>query len=111
MLLAKLNMRRIAYWPLRNDHDNYPQTTPAKPLPKVIQTAQEEDVRLWSLSSKGYNALANHGYSLCDSAVRSYLVGPAQPPAPPAPGGPTPAPQAPPPVFTGPLPTPALPYP
>jgi len=74
MLLAKLNQRRVAYWPLRNTAANYPHPSPQLPSADDVAGAQDEGVRLWSLGIKAFARLANHGYSLCDSALGSYLA-------------------------------------
>ncbi len=74
MLLAKLGERKVAYWPLRNTRSDYlkPDEGPA-PVEDDVRGAQRESVRLWSLGDKAFGRLANHGYSLCDAATRSYL--------------------------------------
>jgi NTE family protein len=79
MLLARAGKRKIAYWPLRNDNNNYPHPSSAIPPMADIKAAQAEDVRLWSLGNKAFARLANHGYSLCDSAIGSYLGAPPNP--------------------------------
>ncbi|MGY2733945.1 patatin-like phospholipase family protein [Sphingomonas sp. UYP23] len=81
MMLAKTGERKIAYWPLRNTAGAYPRPSPAQPSPEDIKGAQDEGVRLWSLGSKAYARLVNHGYSLCDSAMGSYLDPGTPPPA------------------------------
>jgi NTE family protein len=81
MLLAKLNQRRVAYWPLRNTAANYPHPSPQLPSADDVAGAQDEGVRLWSLGIKAFARLANHGYSLCDSALGSYLTPPPHPQA------------------------------
>ena len=73
MMLAKTGERRIAYWPLRDAADRFPDPSPARPSNEDVKRAQGESVRLWSLGTKAYARLVNHGYSLCDSAMRSYL--------------------------------------
>jgi len=73
MVLAGTHERKVGYWPLRNDGSNYPDPSPARPTPQDIQAAQNESVRLWSLGIKAFARLANHGYSLTDSAMRSYF--------------------------------------
>lgn len=73
MMLAKLGERKVGYWPLRNDGGHYPDPSPVRPSPADIKAAQDESVRLWSLGAKAFARLANHGYSLCDSSMRSYL--------------------------------------
>ncbi|MBX3485156.1 patatin-like phospholipase family protein [Phenylobacterium sp.] len=73
MLLAKLGHRKVGYWPLRNFNDNYPKPSPVRPPDDDIRAAQGEEVRLWSLGLKAFARLANHGYSLCDSSMRSYF--------------------------------------
>lgn len=87
MLLAQLGQRKVAYWPSRNGGHNYPDPSPIKLPAADIEAAQKEKVRLWSLGNKAFNRLANHGYVLCDSAIRSYLrrgldAPPAKPPFP-----------------------------
>ncbi len=80
MLLAKLGERKVAYWPLRNMRADYlkPDDGPA-PVEDDVLRAQHESVRLWSLGDKAFGRLANHGYSLCDAAMRAYLsASPAQ---------------------------------
>ena len=72
---------RSSYWPLRNDNRNYPKPSPSLPSPADVEAAQGESVRLWSLGDKAFARLANHGYSLCDSAMRSFVLD-AEPPAP-----------------------------
>jgi NTE family protein len=74
MILANLHRRKVGYWPLRNDDSNYPSPSPAQLAPDDISRAQAEPVRLWSLGNQAFARLANHGYSLCDSAMRSYLI-------------------------------------
>lgn len=81
MILARAGERKVAYWPLRNAIANYPKPSPAAPSAADVQGAQDEAVRLWSLGAKAYARLVNHGYSLCDSAMGSYLGG-AAPPVP-----------------------------
>ena len=82
MMLARLGVRKVAYWPLRNVNTNYPKPSDAIPSLPEIQTAQKEAVRLWSLGNKAFGRLANHGYSLSDSAIGSYLAaGPITHPA------------------------------
>ena len=84
MLLANLGERTVAYWPLRNSNNNYPKPSQAIPPQADIAAAQAVKVRLWSLTATAFNQLANHGYSLCDSAAQSYLdLGAAPPPRPP----------------------------
>jgi NTE family protein len=73
MALAAAKLRKVAYWPLRNANVHYPKPSPVIPAPAVIAAAQREPVRLWSLGNKAFAGLADHGYSLCDSAARSYL--------------------------------------
>lgn len=80
MILARLGERKVAYWPLRNDGVNYPVKSKAAPGAADIKAAQEEHVRLWSLGAKAFARLANHGYALCDAAMRSHID-----PAPAAP--------------------------
>jgi NTE family protein len=80
MFLAKSGNRKVAYWPLRNTLAKYPTQPPVSPTPGDVTQAQQEAVRLWSLSPEAFRRLANHGYTLCDAAVRSYLN-----PAAPAP--------------------------
>lgn len=79
MILSNLGQRKIAYWPLRNQTSNYPQPSAKSPSEADVKAAQEEGVRLWSLGSKAFNRLGNHGYSMCDSAMRSYLEPGASP--------------------------------
>lgn len=73
MLLAGTGARKVGYWPLRGDGGNYPDPSPVQPSTADIQAAQDESVRLWSLGIKAFARLANHGYSLSDSAMRSYF--------------------------------------
>ncbi len=73
MILANSGQRKVAYWPLRNTLDKYPTHTAYAPTPGQVTGAQKEAVRLWSLSPDAFARLANHGYTLCDAAVRSYL--------------------------------------
>lgn len=73
MTLAAAKLRKVAYWPLRNTNVHYPKPSPVIPAAADIAAAQREPVRLWSLGNKAFARLANHGYSLCDSAARSYL--------------------------------------
>jgi NTE family protein len=73
MFLAKTNERKVVYWPLRNAGHNYPHPSPTMPSDADIAAAQQEKVRLWSLGNIAFNRLANYGYSLCDSAARSFL--------------------------------------
>jgi len=73
MILARSGARKVAYWPLRNTAARYPKPSEAVMDPADVARAQAEDVRLWSLGAKAFDRLANHGYVLCDSAVRSYL--------------------------------------
>ena len=73
MMLATLGERKVGYWPLRNDGGNYPDPSPVQPSPDDIRAAQDESVRLWSLGAKAFSRMANLGYSLCDSGMRSYL--------------------------------------
>jgi NTE family protein len=79
MILGRAGARKIAYWPLRNDHDNYPVKSPTAVSDADREAAQEEKVRLWSLGEKAFRRLVNHGYQLCDAATRSYLD-PTSPP-------------------------------
>jgi NTE family protein len=73
MMLAAYKDRKVAYWPLRNDGSNYP-VNDGPPVPADdVAGAQTVKVRLWSLGPKPFAQLANHGYSLCDRAMRSYL--------------------------------------
>jgi NTE family protein len=82
MMMAQTGMRKIAYWPLRNSNTNYPKPSTAIPSAAAIASAQREGVRLWSLGASSFANLVNHGYSLTDSAMQSYLdVGPAPPAA------------------------------
>ncbi|MDF0490016.1 patatin-like phospholipase family protein [Sphingomonas sp. H39-1-10] len=81
MMLTKTGQRKIAYWPLRNTGSVYPRPSPAQPSPEDVTRAQEEGVRLWSLGARAYARLVNHGYSLCDSAMGSYLGSGTPPPA------------------------------
>lgn len=82
MMLAKTDQRKIAYWPLRNAPGAYPRPSPVQLSSKDIKGAQDEAVRLWSLGAKAFARLVNHGYSLCDSAMGSYLdTGALAPPA------------------------------
>ncbi|HYE45215.1 MAG TPA: hypothetical protein VEA44_05520, partial [Caulobacter sp.] len=69
----------IAYWPLRNDHADYPVKSPTDFSDRDREEAQAEKVRLWSLGEKAFQRLVNHGYQLSDAATRSYL-GIADPP-------------------------------
>lgn len=80
MMLAKLGKRKVAYWPLRNHPDQYPTKPTLRPSDDDIRAAQHEGVRLWSLGVKAFGRLANHGYTLGDAAMRSYLAAAA--PAP-----------------------------
>lgn len=73
MLLAAMKQRKVAYWPLRNTAARYPSPSPVLPGAADVAGAQSEAVRLWSLGNRAFARLANHGYSLCDSAVGSYL--------------------------------------
>lgn len=79
MLLARMGERKVAYWPLRNSAANYPTPSPALPSAADVADAQDESVRLWSLGLRAFARLANHGYSLCDSAIASYLAPPPRP--------------------------------
>ncbi|NLS26416.1 hypothetical protein S2M10_13990 [Sphingomonas sp. S2M10] len=81
MLLAKLNQRRVGYWPLRNTAADYSHPSVQLPSAADVAAAQDESVRLWSLGLKAFARLANHGYSLCDSALGSYLAPPPNPKA------------------------------
>lgn len=73
MELVGERRRKVAYWPLRNRNHNYPSPSPVIPPAADIKAAQDQKVRLWSLGDKAFARLANHGYALCDSAMRSYL--------------------------------------
>jgi NTE family protein len=79
MLLAMTKARKVAYWPLRNTTNNYPKPSAVVPTPTDVSQAQAEAVRLWSLGNKAFSRVANHGYSMSDSAIGSYLdrVGPS----------------------------------
>ena len=74
MILSQLQQRKVAYWPLRNDGSNYPKPSAAQLSKADIHKAQNEGVRLWSLGRKGFEGLVNQGYSLCDSAMQSYIA-------------------------------------
>jgi len=79
MILGRAKARTIAYWPLRNDHADYPVKSPTDFSDRDREEAQAEKVRLWSLGEKAFQRLVNHGYQLSDAATRSYL-GIADPP-------------------------------
>jgi NTE family protein len=81
MAMAKTHERTVAYWPLRNPNDNYPRPSPVIPSAADIAAAQQAPVKLSVLSETAFAQLANHGYSLCDSATRSYLPLPSPAPA------------------------------
>lgn len=72
MILARAGARKVAYWPLRNANRNYPDPSPVRLSDEEVAAVQAEPVRLWSLGAKAFARIANHGYSLCDSALRSY---------------------------------------
>ena len=93
MAMAQQGSRKVAYWPLRNLVSAYPAGQGAGAgwvalSDKEALAAQEEDVRLWSLKPEDFRRLYQHGYSLADVAVRSYLgvanTPPARLPEPPA---------------------------
>jgi len=81
MMLVNAGHRTVGYWPLRNDGGNYPGP-PGPPMTKAdIELAQGAEVRLRPLKANTFKALANHGYRLCDLAMRSYVTPASQPPA------------------------------
>jgi NTE family protein len=80
MAMADTHYRTVAYWPLRNTNDNYTHPSPVIPSATDIAAAQRAPVELSPLSETAFRQLANHGYSLCDSATRSHLPWPSPPP-------------------------------
>jgi NTE family protein len=65
--------RQVAYWPLRDSVALFSVEGAVAPSPEDIHAAVCQPVRLWALSSNGLRQLVQHGYSLCDAAVRARL--------------------------------------
>jgi NTE family protein len=80
MAMAETHGRTVAYWPLRNINNIYSHPSPVIPSAADIAAAQQAPVTLAPITETLFAQLANHGYSLCDSATRSHLPWTSDPP-------------------------------
>jgi NTE family protein len=74
MEMAQQGRRKVAYWPLRPTEVAYPAVEILSPAQDDIAAAVCEPVRLWGLKPASLRRLVQHGYSVCDAAIRSYIL-------------------------------------
>lgn len=67
--------RTVVYWPLRDSPKIYATPNPAHLSSDDLRHAIDQPVRLTALSKHALRCLVQHGYSMCDAAMRARLDG------------------------------------